>query len=40
MKTKKMLVEFRKNPSTVPDLFIDGVKLERVSEYKYLGSLR
>ena len=30
---------FRKNPSTVPDLFIDGVKVERVSEYKHLGTV-
>ena len=39
MKTKEMLIDFRKNPSTVPDLFIDGVKVERVSEYKYLGTV-
>ena len=39
MKTKEMLIYFKKNPSTVPDLFIDGVKVERLSEYKYLGTI-
>ena len=28
-----------KNPTVVPYLFIDGVKVERVSEYKYLGTV-
>ena len=38
-KTKEMIVDFRTKPDTVPDLFIDGVKVERVSEYKYLGTI-
>ena len=31
-----MLIDFRKAPTVIPDLFIDGVKVERVTEYKYL----
>ena len=38
-KTKELLVDFRKHPTAVPDLLIDGVKVERVSEYKYLGTI-
>ena len=31
-KTKEMLIDFRKAPTmTIPDLFIDGVKVERVT---------
>ena len=29
-----MLIDFRKTPTVIPDLFIDGVKVERVTEYK------
>ena len=29
-----MLIDFRKAPTVIPDLFIDGVKVERVTEYK------
>jgi len=32
-----MLTDFRKSPTVIPDLFIDGVEVERVAEYKYLG---
>ena len=39
MKTKEMLIDFRKNPSAIPDLLIDGVRVERVTEYKYLGTV-
>ena len=38
-KTKKMLIDFRKALTVIPDLFIDGVKVERVTEYKYLGTV-
>ena len=38
-KTKEMLIDFRKHGVSVPDLYIDGVKVERVSEYKYLGTV-
>ena len=38
-KTKEMLIVFRKVPAVIPDLFIDGVKVERVTEYKYLGTV-
>ena len=38
-KTKEMVVDFRKQGVNVPDLYIDGVKVERVSEYKYLGTV-
>ena len=32
-----MLIDFRKALTVIPDLFIDGVKVEGVTEYKYLG---
>ena len=38
LKTKQMLIDFRRMYSVVPDLFIEGVKAERVNEYKYLGT--
>ena len=38
-KTKEMLIDLRKAPTVIPDLFIDGVKVERVTEYKYLGTI-
>ena len=39
-KTKEMLIYFRKAPTmTIPDLFIDSVKVEGVTEYKYLGTV-
>ena len=31
--------DFRKAPTVNPDLFIDGVKVERVTEYKHLGTV-
>ena len=31
-----MLIDFRKAPIVIPDLFIDGVKVGKVTEYKYL----
>ena len=38
-KTKEMLIDFRKQSSAVPDLLIDGKRVERVPEYKYLGTI-
>ena len=38
-KTKELIIDFRKKNSVIPDLFIDGAKVERVSEYKYLGTI-
>jgi hypothetical protein len=38
-KTKELLIDFRRNPVPVPDLMIDGVPVERVTEYKYLGTV-
>ena len=38
-KTKEMLIDFRKAPTVIPDLFIDGVKVEKVTEYKYPGAV-
>jgi hypothetical protein len=38
-KTKEMVIDFRRNPDSVPVLFIDGTKVERVGEYKYLGTI-
>ena len=34
-----MLIDFRKAPTVILDLFIDGAKVERVTEYKYLGTV-
>ena len=34
-----MLIDFRKNPTAVPDLFTDGVKVGRVIGYKYSGTV-
>ena len=34
-----MIIDFRKTPSIASDLFINGMKVERVSEYKYLGTV-
>ena len=38
-KTKELVIDFRRMPTTVPDLYIDDVKVERVNEYKYLGTV-
>ena len=38
-KTKKLLIDFRKNHLPVPDLVMNGVKVERVNEYTYLGAV-
>ena len=38
-KTKEMLIDFRKAPTVIPDLIIDGVKVERVTECKYLRTV-
>ena len=34
-----MLIDFRKAPTVIPDLFIGGMKVERVTEYKYVGTV-
>ena len=34
-----MLIDFRKAPTVIPDLFTDGMKFERVTEYKYVGTV-
>ena len=34
-----MLTDFRKSPAVIPDLFTDGVKVQRVTEYKYLEAV-
>ena len=39
VKTKEMVVDFRKNPPPVPELIIDDVAVERVAEYRYLGTV-
>ena len=38
-KTKEMVIDFHKNGVCFPDLEIEGVKVERVNEYKYLGTV-
>ena len=34
-----MVIDFRKSSAVVPDHFINGVKVEAVTEYKYLGTV-
>jgi hypothetical protein len=38
-KTKELIIDFRLKPGHIPDLEIEGAKVERVSEYKYLGTI-
>ena len=39
-KTKEMVIDFRTaSTDIIPDLFIEGTKVERVHEYKYLGTI-
>ena len=38
-KTKELVIDFRKNATVPPNLFIDGMKVERVDQYKYLGTI-
>ena len=33
------MIDFRKTSAVVPDLVINGVKVERVTEYKYLRTV-
>lgn len=35
-KTSEMIIDFRKVPETVPDVFANGMNVERVNEYKFL----
>ena len=39
LKTKEMLIDFQKNPSPVPYLEIDDKIVDRVEEFKYLGTV-
>ena len=39
LKTKEMLIDFRKNPPSVPYVEIDDKIVERVENYKYLGTV-
>ena len=34
-----MIIDFRRKPTSIPDLYIGDVKVERVSQYKYLGTI-
>ena len=38
-KAKEMLTDVQKGPFVIPDLFIDGTKIERVGEDKSLGTV-
>ena len=39
-KTKELVVDFRRNVTDpIPDLFIDSERVERVDQYKYLGTI-
>ena len=37
--TKEVLIDLRKAPAVIRELFIDGVKVGRVTEYRYLGAV-
>ena len=37
-KTKEMVIDFKRNQTDIPPLFIQDKEVERVNEYKYLGS--
>ena len=39
LKTKEVVIDFRKNKSAIPTVDIQGHSMERVSEYKYLGNI-
>ena len=38
-KTKELLIDFRRDSNQVPELTINDTTVERVSEYKYLGTI-
>ena len=38
-KTKELVIDFRQKSSHLPDLVIKGEKVERVLQYKYLGTV-
>jgi hypothetical protein len=38
-KTKELVIDFRRKQTVIEDLVIDGKKVERVTEYKYLGTV-
>ena len=38
-KTKEMIVDFKREQTDIPTLFINGQEVERVTEYNYLGSV-
>ena len=38
-KAKQLFTDFRRNPETIPELVINGEKVERVLEYKYPGTI-
>ena len=35
LNVKEMPINFRKVPTVIPDLFTNGVKVQKVTEYKY-----
>ena len=38
-KTKELVIAFRQKPASLSDLVMKGKKVERVSQYKYLGTV-
>ena len=38
-KTKELVIDFRRNPETIPELVINGKKVARVLEYKCLSTI-
>ena len=38
-KTKEMVIDFRKDSKLTSDLYIDNVQVERVTEYRHLGTI-
>ena len=39
LKTKEMIIDFRRNSAVLPKLSINGTDVNRVEEYKYLGTI-
>ena len=38
LKTKEMIIDFRRNSAVLPKLSINGTEVDRVEEYNYLGT--
>ena len=38
-KTMELIIDVRRNTELIPDLLINGEKVQRALEYKYLGTI-